>query len=553
MSLLPDLETPEADPAARGAPDALGGAQTASATAAHPGGFTYRETVVIIAGVLLGMFLAALDQTIVATALPRIAADLHGGEHLSWVISAYLLTATAATPIYGKLSDLYGRKIMLQIAITVFLVSSVLCALAGSMGQLIAARALQGLGGGGLLAMAHATIADVVSPRERGRYQAYIASVFAAASVIGPVLGGVFADHLGWPWVFWINLPIGLVALVISQRVLSRLAPKRVRHEIDYPGAVLIVVTVGCVLMVTTLLGEGTAWDAPLMLSLAGAATVLLAITIVQQRRAREAILPPRLFANRVFRTASTTTVLTAAVMLGGIVFMPLFLQLVFGLAADTTGLLLIPLTAATVAGAVTSGRLMAKTGRYKRFPLIGIALNIAGLLALSFVSRETPLPLVCAAMALTGVGIGLVMPVMLVSVQNAVATRDLGAASASVSFFRSIGGSFGVALFGAVLMATLNGALRSATGVEALGTNPALTLLHAGTGAMALAPALTGEVGDAIVHAFHIVFLTGMLIAVLAFVNTLFLAEIPLRTTVGEDEEEETAAASAVCSCAAE
>jgi len=568
LSLQAPPESPDPDPAAPGSP-AIAAREhsrtphptTPQTAAPHPAapqaaGFTYRETVIIIAGLMLGMFLAALDQTIVATALPRIAADLHGGEHLSWVISAYLLTATAATPIYGKLSDLYGRKIMLQIAITVFLAASVLCALAGSIGALIAARALQGLGGGGLLAMAHATIADVVSPRERGRYQAYIASMFATASVLGPVLGGVFADHLGWPWVFWINLPIGLGALVMSQLVLRRLTPKRVRHDIDYPGAVLIVATVGCVLMVTTLIGEGTAWDAPLLLSLAGAAALLLAVTVLQQRRAREAILPPRLFANRIFRTASLTTVLTSAVMLGAIVFMPLFLQLVFRLPADTTGLMLIPLTAATVMGAVTSGRLMATTGRYKPFPLIGITLNIAGLVALSFVSRETPLPLVSGAMALCGVGIGLVMPVMLVSVQNAVGTRDLGAASASVSFFRSIGGSIGVALFAAVLMATLNGALRSVIGAEALGPNPALALLHAGAGAQALLPAISGDVSAAILRAFHTVFLTGALIAALAFVNTLFLAEIPLRTTIGDDadeEAEEPAASVPACRCAAE
>src|SRR5258708_5836300 len=212
---------------------------------------------------MLGMFLSALDQTIVATALPRISADLQGVAHLSWVVSAYLLTSTAATPIYGKLSDLYGRKIMLQIAITVFLVTSLLCGIAASMGQLIIFRGLQGLGGGGLIAMAHATIADVISPRERGRYQAYIAAVFAVASVVGPVLGGLFVDHLTWRWVFWINLPLGIGALIMSQVTLKRLVAKRVRHKIDYLGAVLVVSAVCCVLLVTTMGGNDVAWNSP--------------------------------------------------------------------------------------------------------------------------------------------------------------------------------------------------------------------------------------------------------------------------------------------------
>src|SRR4051812_4910288 len=246
---------------------------------------------------MLGFFLAALDQTIVATALPRMSADLHGVEHLSWAVSAYLLTSTAATPIYGKLSDLYGRKVMLDAAIVIFLVTSVLCALASTMGQLIAFRALQGLGAGGLISMCHAVIADVISPRERGRYQAYIAGAFFVAALIGPVLGGFFADYLTWRWIFWINLPIGLAALYMSHRTLGRLAAGGIRHRIDVLGAVLIVSAVCCILMVTTMGGKDVPWDSPVIKILIGASVVLFLLCVVQERLASEPILPPRLFA----------------------------------------------------------------------------------------------------------------------------------------------------------------------------------------------------------------------------------------------------------------
>ncbi|MBV9523788.1 MAG: MFS transporter [Alphaproteobacteria bacterium] len=495
--------------------------------------FTYRETVTIIAGLMLGMFLSALDQTIVATALPRIAADLHGVAHLSWVVSAYLLTSTAATPIYGKLSDLYGRKIMLQIAIGIFLATSVLCGLAASMGELIFFRALQGLGGGGLIAMAHATIADVISPRERGRYQAYIAAVFAVASVIGPVLGGLFAEHLTWRWVFWINLPIGIGALAMSELTLRRLVAKRLRHRIDYLGAVLIVAAVCCILLLTTMGGNEVPWNSPVIEALAGGALVLFLACVVQELRASEPVLPPRLFANKTFAIANLVNLLTSIGMLGGIVFMPLFLQMVCGLETGQSGLMLIPLTATSVIAAITTGRLVAATGRYKIFPILGILVTGAGLTMLSLVAQSTPLWLTGAAMALSGSGIGLVMPVMMVVVQNAVESRDLGTATASISFFRSMGGSFGVALFGAVLIARLNSLIGRLAGHEALGGDPGIGLLHAGPQAQTLAPpALQPAVAAAMLQAFHELFLVGAGIALLTFIAVLFLKEVPLKTT---------------------
>jgi len=505
------------------------------ALATSPTRFTHRETVIIIAGLMLGMFLAALDQTIVATALPRMAADLQGVSHLSWVVSAYLLTSTAVTPIYGKLSDLYGRKLMLQIAISLFVLTSLLCGLADTMVQLIVFRALQGLGGGGLLAMAHATIADVISPRERGRYQGYIASVFAAASVVGPVLGGLFVDHLTWRWVFWINLPIGIGALIASQITLKRLAAKRLRHKIDYLGAILIVSAVCCVLLVTTMGGEEVPWDSLVIKALAAGAAVLFIGCIFQERKASEPILPPRLFHNPVFVVANAANLLTSICMLGGIVFMPLFLQLAYSMQADASGLMLIPLTGGTVAGAISAGQLVARTGRYKIFPLVGLATSCIGLFMLVTVTPQTPLPLVCAYLAINGLGIGLIMPALLVAVQNSVDVRDLGTGTASITFFRSMGGSFGVALFGAVLIGRLNGLIARMPGGEALGSSPGTNLLHAGPDAIAsVPPALRAAVAGAIAEAFHDIFLMAAALSFVAFIILLFLKELPLRTSTG-------------------
>ncbi|HEY0524788.1 MAG TPA: MDR family MFS transporter, partial [Stellaceae bacterium] len=441
--------------------------------------FGHRDRLVILVGLMLGMFLAALDQTIIATALPRISSDLHGVEHLSWIVSSYLLTSTAATPIYGKLSDLYGRKAMLQVAIVIFLLTSALCALSATMPQLIAFRALQGLGGGGLIAMAHATIADVISPRERGRYQGYIASTFAAASVLGPVLGGLFVDHLTWRWVFWINLPIGIGALVMAQITLRRLVVRRLRHRIDYPGALLIVAAVLCVLLVTTTGGNEVPWTSPVIAGLTAAALVFGVLAVVQELRTSEPILPPRLFQNRVYLVANLINVLVTVSLLGSITFLPLFLQLVYGLGAGDSGLMLMPLTISQVVGAISTGRLVAATGRYKIFPVLGVACTGAGMILLSAAGGS--LLLAGVAMVLCGIGTGLVMPVMLVAVQNAVDVRDLGTATSSISFFRSMGGSFGVALFGAVLIARLDTHVGVIPGHDALGPDPGVALLHAG------------------------------------------------------------------------
>ena len=503
--------------------------------------FSHRDRLVILVGLMLGMFLAALDQTIIATALPRISSDLHGVEHLSWIVSSYLLTSTAATPIYGKLSDLYGRKAMLQIAIVIFLLTSVLCALSATMPQLIAFRALQGLGGGGLIAMAHATIADVISPRERGRYQAYIASTFAAASVLGPVLGGLFVDHLTWRWVFWINLPIGVGALIMAQITLRRLVVRRLRHRIDYPGALLIVAAVLCVLLVTTTGGNEVPWTSPVIAGLSAAALVFGVLAVLQELRASEPILPPRLFQNRVYVVANLINVLVTVSLLGSITFLPLFLQLVYGLGAGDSGLMLMPLTISQVVGAISTGRLVAATGRYKIFPVLGVVCTGTGMILLSMAGGS--LLLAGVAMVLCGIGTGLVMPVMLVAVQNAVDVRDLGTATSSISFFRSMGGSFGVALFGAVLIARLDTHVGLIPGHDALGPDPGVALLHAGAQALDLVPAaIRSAVAAAMAHAFSDLFRVGAGIALLTFIAAILLKELPLKTAVGpaapEDEK---------------
>ena len=506
----------------------------AAADAAQPR-FSHGETVLILVGLMLGMFLAALDQTIVATALPRMAADLHGVQRLSWVISAYLLASTAVTPIYGKLSDLYGRKLMLQIAIGIFLITSVLCGAAATIDQLIAFRALQGLGGGGLIAMAHATIADVISPRERGRYQAYIASSFTVASVVGPVLGGLFVDHLTWRWVFWINVPIGLAALAMAQHTLRRLVPRRVRHRIDYAGAILIVAAVLCLLFLTTLGGNELAWTSPTILALAGGTVLFLAAAIVQEWRASEPILPPRLFATKGYATASLVNLLTALVMLGGMVFIPLFLELVFTFHADQSGLMLIPLTCATTLAAIFAGRLVARTGRYKIFPILGVTLTGTGMLLLAMVTPATPVALLAGLIGLCGLGVGMVNPVMMVAIQNTVETRDIGSATASVSFFRSMGGSFGVALFTAVLIARLDALVGPLPAGGLFGGEPGIRLVRAGSDAIALAPAaLRPLLVGAMAGAFHDIFRLAAGISLLTLLAVLLLKEEPLKTGAG-------------------
>ena len=394
----------------------------------------------VFGGLLLAMLLASLDQTIVATALPTIVRDLGSVDQLSWVVTAYLLGATVSMPLWGRASDLYGRKPLFVAAIVVFLAGSALSGLAGTLSQLIGFRALQGLGAGGLMTLAMAIVGELVAPRERGRYQGYIQVVFIVASVAGPLLGGLFADHASWRWVFYVNLPIGAAALTLIATSLH-LPVERVPVKLDYLGAALLAGSLTCLLLATT---RGT--DA-----LYGGFAVLLAAFVAQERRAHEPVLPLRLFREPVFDIVSAALFLTTLSFMTVIVFLPLFLQSQAGVSATTSGVLLLPLLLAGTVSTILSGRAISRTGRYKRFPLLGLALMATGLLALSTLDAGSSKGTIAALLVLFGLGFGLVSQVLTIAIQNAVDRRDLGIATASANVFRSLGGAVGVAAFGAV------------------------------------------------------------------------------------------------------
>ena len=416
---------------------------------------THRQILVIFSGLLLGMLLAALDQTIVATALPRITGDLGGLEHLSWVISAYLLASTIAMPLAGKLGDLLGRKLLFQIAIVVFLVGSVLAGLAQDMGQLIAFRALQGIGGGGLMVLAMSIIAETVPPRERGRYQGYFGATFGVASIAGPLVGGFITDNLSWRWAFYVNVPIGIIALVVITLVVPT-GERRERARIDVAGAALVTFAASLLVLVTTWGGTEHAWNSPLILTMIVVDVVAFAALVVVELRAAEPIIPVRLFRVKAFTVSTTVSFIIGVAMFGSLGFLPLYLQTVTGSSATASGLAMFPMMAGVLLTSVSSGRAISRTGRYKVFPVAGTALAVVGLALLSTIDAETARNAVSLYMFVLGAGIGMVMQVMILTAQNAVAVTELGAATGSVSFFREIGGSIGIAAFGAVFTASL-------------------------------------------------------------------------------------------------
>ena len=445
-------------------------------------------------GLLLAMLLASLDQTIVSTALPTIVRDLGGIDQLSWVVTAYLLAATVSMPLWGRVSDLYGRKRLFQAAIVLFLLGSALSGASETLGELIGFRALQGLGAGGLMTLAMAIVADIIAPRERGRYQGYIQMVFVLASVAGPLLGGLFTDEASWRWVFSVNLPIGAVALAISTRL--RLPAGSGRARIDVLGAALLGAGLTAILLITTWGGREYAWGSPEIVGLAVAAVVLLAGFLHQERRAPEPVLPLRMFREPVFDVVSAVLFLTTCAFFAAIVFLPLFLQRVTGASAVESGLQLLPLLLAGTLSTAVIGRVVTRTGRYKVFPAVGLGLMAIGLFLLSRLDETSSHATIALDMVVFGVGFGMVSQLLVLAIQNAVDRRDIGIATASANLFRSLGGSVGAALFGAIFASRVS----------------------AGAG--------PGEIADAL----DTVFLAAAPVAALALVVVLFLKEKPLR-----------------------
>ena len=485
------------------------------------------RVIVIIVGLLLGMLLASLDQTIVSTALPTIVGDLGGLTELSWVVTSYLLASTASTPLWGKLGDLYGRKRLFQLAIIIFLVGSALSGQSRNMPELITFRAIQGLGGGGLMVTAQAIVGDVVSPRERGKYQGIFGAVFGVTAIVGPLLGGFFVDTLSWRWVFYINLPLGALALIVTAIVLPA-SGSRGKIKIDYLGTVLVAAAATSLVLLTTLGGVTYPWfSAPIVL-LALLAIALGIAFVLAERLATEPVLPPRLFRNPVFVLTSAIGFVVGFAMFGAITFLPLYLQVVKGVSPTNSGLRLLPMMAGLLLTSTLSGQLITRWGRYKMFPIAGTAVFTVGLFLLSRMDEHTSTLVSSINMLILGLGLGMVMQVLVIAVQNAVAYRDLGVATSGATFFRSIGSSFGVAVFGAIFSGALSANL-SAAGITpgpagATGGDPA-AIQH-------LPPAIRG----AYVHAYAIslqpVFLVAALIGIVAFALTWLLREVPLRAT---------------------